>query len=67
MLPIRSLSAALALLGLAACTTVEPTPGTPEFAAAQVSPAGGGDPAAIVRKPLPSPALNESYAATRMR
>ena len=37
MRPIRSLSVALALLGLAACTTIEPSPGTPEFAAAQVS------------------------------
>jgi hypothetical protein len=37
MAAIRLLPAGLALLGLAACTTVEPLPGTPEFAAAQVS------------------------------
>lgn len=37
MLSIRLLPAGLALLCLAACTTVEPVPGTPEFAASRVS------------------------------
>lgn len=33
----RHALAALSVLGLAACTTVGPSPGTPEYAAAQVS------------------------------
>ncbi|AMJ59870.1 hypothetical protein [Bosea sp. PAMC 26642] len=37
MFPIGRFSVGMALLGLSACTTVEPAPGTPEFAASQVS------------------------------
>jgi hypothetical protein len=36
-LRLRPWLAALPLCGLAACTTLAPAPGTPEFAAAQVS------------------------------
>jgi hypothetical protein len=37
MPPLKLCLAVPALLGLAACTTIEPLPGTPEFAAARVS------------------------------
>lgn len=36
-MPVKPCLALLPLLGLAACTTAGPMPGTPEFAASQVS------------------------------